>query len=139
MHPTDPITYWIGASQITSPYTFPGGPTTVTVQAQDACGNINTTCSFVVTVRAYSDFAVSVEIQGLTASVTRCVKFTFVDCPSGTPVVLTKDMSFVGGVATTTFTGGTLTCATLANGANVEVEGTTQADLSLTATSVELH
>jgi hypothetical protein len=41
--------------------------------------------------------------------------------------------------ATTTFTGGTLTCATLANGANIEVEGTTQADLSLTAASVELH
>jgi hypothetical protein len=42
---------------------------------------------------------------------------------------------------TTAFTGGTpvLTCATLANGANVEVEGTTQADGSITAASVELH
>jgi hypothetical protein len=38
---------------------------------------------------------------------------------------------------TTTFTG--VTCATLANGANVEVEGTKQADGSLTAVSVELH
>ena len=43
--------------------------------------------------------------------------------------------------STTTFSGGTppLTCATLANGANVEVEGTTQADGSITAASVELH
>jgi hypothetical protein len=42
---------------------------------------------------------------------------------------------------TTAFTGGTpvLTCATLANGANVEVEGTTQADGSITAASVEFH
>jgi hypothetical protein len=40
---------------------------------------------------------------------------------------------------TTAFTGGTLTCATLANGANVEVEGTKQADGSITAASVELH
>jgi uncharacterized protein DUF5666 len=39
--------------------------------------------------------------------------------------------------STTTFTG--VTCATLANGANVEVEGTTQADGSITAASVELH
>ena len=42
---------------------------------------------------------------------------------------------------TTAFSGGTpaLTCATLANGAIVEVEGTTQADGSITAASVELH
>ena len=42
---------------------------------------------------------------------------------------------------TTAFSGGTpvLMCATLANGANVEVEGSTQADGSITAASVELH
>ena len=39
--------------------------------------------------------------------------------------------------AATTFTG--VTCATLANAATVEVEGTTQADGSITAASVELH
>jgi hypothetical protein len=39
--------------------------------------------------------------------------------------------------ATTTFTG--VTCATLANAASVEVEGTTQADGSITAASVELR
>lgn len=39
--------------------------------------------------------------------------------------------------ASTTFTG--VTCAALANGATVEVEGTTQADGSITAASVELH
>jgi hypothetical protein len=38
---------------------------------------------------------------------------------------------------TTTFTG--VTCAALANGANVEVEGTKQADGSITAVTVELH
>jgi hypothetical protein len=38
--------------------------------------------------------------------------------------------------ATTTFSG--VTCATIANGARVEVEGTTQADGSITASSVEL-
>jgi hypothetical protein len=41
---------------------------------------------------------------------------------------------------TTTFTGPVgFSCATLANGANVEVEGTKQADGSITAVSVELH
>ena len=39
--------------------------------------------------------------------------------------------------ATTAFAG--VTCATLANGAHVEVEGTLQADGSITAASVELH
>jgi len=39
--------------------------------------------------------------------------------------------------ATTAFAG--VTCAALANGANVEVEGTKQADGSITAVSVELH
>ena len=39
--------------------------------------------------------------------------------------------------ATTAFAG--VTCAALANGANVEVEGTKQADGSITAASVELH
>src|SRR4030095_10086193 len=39
--------------------------------------------------------------------------------------------------ATTTYTG--VTCATLTNGARVEVEGTLQADGSITAANVELH
>ena len=53
---------------------------------------------------------------------------------TGTPVIVKT-------TASTTFSGGTppLTCATVANGQNVEVEGTTQADLSLLAASVELH
>jgi hypothetical protein len=38
--------------------------------------------------------------------------------------------------ATTTFSG--VTCATLANGARVEVEGTRQADGSITGAAVEL-
>ena len=43
--------------------------------------------------------------------------------------------------ASTAFSGGTpvLTCATLANGATVEVEGTTQTDGSITAASVERY
>jgi hypothetical protein len=66
-------------------------------------------------------------------------------CGTATPALTFKVTPALGTAvtvkttATTTFTGGTLTCATLANGANVEVEGTTQADLSLTAASVELH
>jgi hypothetical protein len=39
--------------------------------------------------------------------------------------------------ATTTFSG--VTCATLANGASVEVEGTAQPDGSIVAASVELN
>jgi len=73
------------------------------------------------------------ELTGTATCGTATPALTFKVTPTvGTPVIVKT-------TATTTFTGGTLTCATLANGANVEVEGTTQADLSLTAASVELH
>ncbi len=73
------------------------------------------------------------ELTGTATCGTATPALTFKVTPTiGTPVIVKT-------TATTTFTGGTLTCATLANGANVEVEGTTQGDLSLTAASVELH
>ena len=68
-------------------------------------------------------------------------------CATATPALTFKVGATLATATTvktntpTAFTGGTpvLTCATLANGANVEVEGTTQADGSITAASVELH
>jgi hypothetical protein len=66
-------------------------------------------------------------------------------CGTATPALTLKvgatlaTATLVKTTGTTAFTGGTLTCATLANGANVEVEGTKQADGSITAASVELH
>lgn len=82
------------------------------------------------------------QIRGVVSDVTGTAS-----CGTATPALTFKVTPTVGAVVTvktvtaTTFSGGTpaLTCATLANGQNVEVEGTTQADLSLTAASVELH
>lgn len=82
------------------------------------------------------------EIRGVVSDVTGTAS-----CGTATPALTFKVTPTVGAVVTvktitgTTFSGGTptLTCATLASGQNVEVEGTTQADLSLTAASVELH
>jgi hypothetical protein len=82
------------------------------------------------------------EIRGVVSDVTGTAS-----CGTATPALTFKVTPTVGAVVTvktvtaTTFSGGTpaLTCATLAAGQNVEVEGTTQADLSLTAASVELH
>ena len=68
-------------------------------------------------------------------------------CGTATPALTFKvgatlaTATTVKTTTTTAFTGGTpvLTCATLANGANVEVEGTKQGDGSITAASVERH
>jgi hypothetical protein len=73
------------------------------------------------------------ELTGTASCGTATPALTFKVTPTTGTAVIVKT------TGTTTFSGGTLTCATLANGANVEVEGTTQADLSLTAASVELH
>jgi predicted ribosome-associated RNA-binding protein Tma20 len=64
-------------------------------------------------------------------------------CTTPTPALTFKvgatalTATTVNSTTTTAFAG--VACATLANGANVEVEGTTQADGSITAASVELH
>ena len=73
------------------------------------------------------------ELTGTASCGTATPALTFKVTPTAGTAVTVKTNG------TTTFSGGTLTCATLANGQNVEVEGTTQADLSLTAASVELH
>ena len=45
------VTYWVGGQQLSGPYVFPLGTTTVTLQAQDAAGNEAAAVSFTVTVR----------------------------------------------------------------------------------------
>ena len=98
MHPTEPITYWIGATQIASPHVFPSGPTTVTVKATDACGNVDSSCSFVVTVNAFNNLVVTVELSPNIAplgTLTRCITFELWDCdPLTRPVTVTKEVVF---------------------------------------------
>jgi uncharacterized repeat protein (TIGR01451 family) len=48
----------VGSTVITSPYTFPLGPTTVNCTATDAAGN-TTTCTFTVTVVPVADLSVA--------------------------------------------------------------------------------
>ena len=73
------------------------------------------------------------ELAGTASCGTATPALTFKVTPTTGTAVVVKT------TATTTFSGGTLACNTVANGQNLEVEGTTQADLSLTAASVELH
>jgi len=73
--------------------TFPGGPTVVTYTATDIHENIST-CSFTVTVLAFNDFLLDIEIQGsLDAAIERCVLFTFNDC-AGHAYSFEKEVSF---------------------------------------------
>ena len=80
------------------------------------------------------------EVKGIVSELTGTLS-----CSTATPALTFKvgpalTAKTVKTTATTTFTGAVgFSCATLANGANVEVEGTAQADGSITAASVELH
>ena len=94
MDPTDPITYWIGATQITSPHIFGSSLTTVTVEAKDACGNINNACTFDVTVDAYNDLVVNVDMEASFTG-TRCITFELWECPDTEIVEL--ELAFVNG------------------------------------------
>ena len=119
------ITYWDGATEITGAYTFPTGTTTVTVMAEDGCGNVNDTCTFTVEVLAFNDFVVDIEIEGgiVAGGFTRCIEFTFYEaCPDATPEVYYQDVFFAlqgsgNGLGTAVFTDlpcndGVYTCVT---------------------------
>ncbi len=70
------------------------GTTTVICTATDAAGN-TATCSFTVTVLGLNNVEATLELQGpILNNVVRCVRFTFRDCPSGSPTVLDKDVVF---------------------------------------------
>lgn len=71
------------------------------------------------------------ELTGTATCATPSAALTFKVGPAASLATTVKT------TASTAFTG--VTCAALANGATVEVEGTTQADGSITAASVELH
>jgi|GEM_PF-3879429 len=79
--------------------TFPQGVTTVTYTATDDCDNV-TLCIFDVTVLAFNDLLVSVELQGIETAVTRCIKFTFTKCAPPNSVTIYRDLDFdAGGLA----------------------------------------
>ena len=74
---------------------FPQGTTTITWTVSDQCSN-ESSQDQIVTVAAYNDVVVDIEIQDLAAAVTRCVTFTFVDCATSTTEVITQDIAFDG-------------------------------------------
>jgi hypothetical protein len=92
-----------------APLIFPPGDTVVTWTVFDNNGN-SSTCMQTVTVLAFSDLTVNVEVEGgLTLGFTRCITFNFYENCSSTPVQLHKDLVFTvdmsgNGVATATFT-----------------------------------
>ena len=62
-------------------YTFPAGTHRVTVVATDSWNNVNDDCDFAVTIEAYNELLVNVQLQPtMAAAVTRCITFTFYDC-----------------------------------------------------------
>ena len=141
--PTTPVTFMIGTTKVTTSATTVFDDVACTALANGALIEVTGT------VAADGIAATKVELQ----SGPNEVKGTVFElsgtpsCSTATPALTFKvgatlaTATTVKTNGTTTFTGGTpvLTCATLANGANVEVEGTTQADGSITAASVELH
>jgi hypothetical protein len=93
-----PVVFKIGNTVITSPYPFPSGTTTVTVESTDSCGNTGS-AMFHVTV---SGFFVVVDVQlggaGYPASLTRCITFELFDCPSE-PLEVSQQVTFNYGLA----------------------------------------
>jgi hypothetical protein len=94
---------------LTDPY--PSGDTTITWSTSDECGNPGSDTQ-TITVLGYNDFKVSLELQGLNTAVTRCIAFTFSNCPGGTPAMsFTQDIPFgADGKATNVLIANKLTC-----------------------------
>jgi len=98
--PNATYTYWIGNTQIFSPHTFPTGTTQVTIKAKDACNN-ESSCTFNVTVNAYNELVVNVELRGVDTggnypqTLVRCITFELWDCdPLTGPAVVSKELTF---------------------------------------------
>jgi hypothetical protein len=83
-------------------YSFPVGTTTVTYTATDAHGHV-TTCSFDVTVTATNELRVTVVLEGVSATVDRCVTFELWKTGGTTPAATVSDtLHFVAGTASQT-------------------------------------
>ena len=80
--------------------TFPVGTTTVTCTATDQCGN-ESTSTFDVTVTATNLVSVDVELAGVVAEVSRCIRFKLDDCGVSADVMVAfTDHDFDGGALT---------------------------------------
>jgi hypothetical protein len=81
-------------------YTFPTGTHTVLVRATDACGNVNDTCTFGVTVGDVNVVALDLALNGdLTGTtLTRCLTVALASC-SGPADTVTQEVTFTDGVA----------------------------------------
>jgi len=102
--PAPAITYWIGDTQIASPYIFAGGTTTVTVHATDACGNVNADCSFDVTVSEFNELVVTVQLSPsvVAGPLARCITFELWNCMLTEPEIVSDVLTFTNGVASKT-------------------------------------
>ena len=142
--PTTPLTFMIGTNKVTTSATTTFDDVACTALANGALVEVTGTVAADGSIAATKVELQSGpnEVKGTVFELTGTAS-----CGTATPALTFKvgatlaTATTVKTNTTTAFTGGTpvLTCATLANGANVEVEGTTQADGSITAASVELH
>jgi hypothetical protein len=96
--PSPTYTYWIGATEISSPYTFLDGTTTVTIKAKDACDN-ESSCTFDVTVNSLNELVVDLALAW-SFDGTRCITFELWECPDTSPAwIIEAELEFTDGLA----------------------------------------
>jgi len=81
---------------ISNPYTFGQGTTNVQARATDDCSNTGT-CNFSVTVSGINKVKVTVILDGVSNSTSRCIRF--IPTPSACTANLANTLDFTGGLS----------------------------------------
>lgn len=95
---------------------FGQGSTTITWTVTDECGNASSQDQ-TVTVLGFNDVLVDIQMQDISVAVTRCIKFSFLNCTTMDSAIVEADIAFdasgfATGVVLTNLPCGTYDCIT---------------------------